>query len=208
MFNPRLRLIFSRFKGPFASPMSMLKHLSLAVMIVAALAPNAQGEPAWELTVFGGQMTDNVWEEAILPGQTELVDSYLIGCGVARDFAAWRAFDFGIEGQAVAHFGAQDHLEFNVPFYARYSTPEGWRIFKSFTFGLGLSYATKVPQTEIDRDGQSTREMFYWMGEIEFHLPSDDYTMVFRLHHRSDGYGVFEENSGSNALVLGLRRKF
>lgn len=184
------------------------RSLITLLAVILTLSLTARGESPWELTLFGGQMTDNVWEEAILPGKTEWVDSYLVGLGAARDFAAWRAFDFGFEGQIVGHFGAQDHFEFNLPLYARYYTPPSWRVFKSFTFGLGLSYATRVPQTEIDRDGRSTREMFYWMGEIEFHLPSDHYTMVFRLHHRSDGYGVFAENSGSNALVLGLRREF
>ncbi len=180
----------------------------LLIAAVAAMAPAVQGDSDWHLTMFGGQMTDNVWEEAILPSETKLIDSDLIGVGAARDLTTWRGFDFGIEGQVVGHFGVQDHFEFNLPLYARYETPTGWRVFKSFTFGIGLSYATKVPQTEINRDGDSTQAMIYWMGEIEFHLPSDNYTLVFRLHHRSDGYGAFAENSGSNALVLGLRRGF
>lgn len=178
------------------------------LVITFALAVAAQAKTDWDLTVFGGQMTDNVWEEALIPGQTEWVDSYLIGLAVGRDLAGWRSFDFGVEGQVVGHFGDQDHFEFNLPFYARYQTPTSWKIFKSFTFGLGLSYATEVPQTEIDRDGESTRTMFYGMGEIEFHLPVDPLTLVFRLHHRSDGYGVFDADSGSNAFVLGLRRRF
>jgi hypothetical protein len=51
--------------------------------------------------------------------------------------------------------------------------------------------------------------MFYWMvGEIEFHLPAEATTLVLRLYHRSDGYGVFSADSGSNALLLGLRHIF
>ncbi len=173
-----------------------------------ALGEENKGEGRWNLTPFGGQMTDNVWEESIVPGKTELVDSHLIGLALGRDFASRGAVDFGWEGQIVAHFGAQDHWEFNLPVYSRYHFPAHWRGLKSATFGLGLSYATKIPQVEIDRDGESTRLLFYWMGEIEFRLPVETMTMVFRLHHRSDGYGVFETDSGSNALVLGLRRNF
>ncbi len=187
------------------TPFLLLAWLSCAS---PTLGEESRANERWNLTSFAGQMTDNVWEEAIVPGKTDLIDSHLIGLALGRDFATRGAFDFGWEGQIVAHFGAQDHWEFNLPVYSRYHFPAHWRGIKSVTFGLGLSYATKIPQTEIDRSGESTRTLFYWMGEIEFHLPVEAMTAVFRLHHRSDGYGVFEADSGSNALVLGLRRNF
>jgi len=142
------------------------------------------------------------------PGKTDFVDSYLVGIAVGRDIAVSGPFHFGIEGQIFGHFGEQNLLEFNVPLYARYHTPNDWRVLKSLTFGLGLGYATETPQTEVNRDGESTRLLFYWMGEIEFYLPSEELSLVFRLHHRSDGYGVFEADSGSNAFLIGLRKAF
>jgi hypothetical protein len=180
----------------------------LLIIAVSASTPALRGEAHWILTAFGGQMTDNAWEEALNPAETDFIDSYLVGLAVGRDFASRGAWHFGWESQVVSHFGEQDHFELNLPFYARYQTSATWKFFKSFTFGLGLSYASEVPQTEINRDGESASTMLYWMGEIEFHLPSETTTLVFRLHHRSDGYGVIDVDSGSNALVLGLRRKF
>jgi len=73
---------------------------------------------------------------------------------------------------------------------------------------LGLSYATDVPESEIDRGGDSTRTLVYWMAELEFYLPPDFLTLVFRLHHRSDGYGLFPEDSGTNAFLAGIRWRF
>jgi|GEM_PF-3079904 len=181
-----------------------IKRLAFVLGMVTAIDVRAE----WDLTLFVGQMTDNSWEETINPGKTDFIDSYLIGVAAGRDFASKGPFRFGIEGQIVGHFGTQDLLEFNVPIYARYLTPEDWRIFKSFCFGIGLSYSTQIPQTEINRDGESSHILFYWMAEIEFYLPTDELSLVLRLHHRSDGYGVFATDSGSNALVLGLRHQF
>jgi hypothetical protein len=45
------------------------------------------------------------------------------------------------------------------------------------------------------------------MGELEFRHPDEDTTFILRLHHRSDAYGLFTTNSGSNALVFGLKRR-
>lgn len=172
---------------------------------LSSFADASESTNPWIFTPFGGQMTSNVWEEALNPTQTEFIDSYLVGLAVGKDFARKEKWDFGWEGQVVAHFGEQDHFEFNVPVYARYYLPESWRILKSLTFGLGLSYATEVPPVEIAIDGESSQLLVYWMGELEFHLPSDDLTLVFRLHHRSNAFGLIPEDGGSNAFVLGLR---
>ncbi len=183
-------------------------HFALAAILWVGLGittSSAAEQRDWIVTAFGGQLTNNVWEEAINPSETKFIDSYVVGLGVARDFAQRGRFDFGWEIQAVGHFGDQDHFEFNTPVYARFNTPESWRILKSLTFGLGLSYATKVPSTEIERGRDSTRTLVYWMGEMEFHLPPENLDLVFRLHHRSDGYGLFPHDTGSNAFVLGLR---
>ncbi|PWJ14395.1 hypothetical protein [Jannaschia seohaensis] len=46
------------------------------------------------------------------------------------------------------------------------------------------------------------------MDEIGFDLPGTETEGVLRLHHRSDGFGAFPTNAGSNALTVGLRRRF
>jgi len=187
--------------------LSRFLQLGAFLLLFTSSYANDRGEHKrdWIFTAFGGQMTGNVWEEALNPAKTDFIDSYLVGFAGGRDFAHRGPWNFGGEGQIVGHFGEQDHWEFNVPVYARFHLPETWRILKSLTFGLGLSYATEVPEVEIAIDGESTELLVYWMGEMEFHLPADDLTLVFRLHHRSNAYGLIPEDAGSNAFVLGLR---
>ncbi|NNF24860.1 MAG: hypothetical protein HKN63_08670 [Rhodobacteraceae bacterium] len=152
-------------------------------------------------------MTDNHWEETLRPWELDFLPSHFVGVGIGYEWATrLPRTGIGLEAQLVAHFGRQDHLEFNLPLIVRYY-PE--RPFlpglDSLAFGMGLSTTTKDPQTEIDRDGETSRTLVYWMGEFAFRLPSDDMTLVFRLHHRSDAYGAFSTDSGSNALALGIR---
>jgi len=157
------------------------------------------------VTVFGGRLTDDRWESSVNLAETDWIDSYIAGFALSRDFARHGNFHFGWEIQIVYHFGVQDHFEGNGLIYTRYELPADWRIFKSLSFGIGLSYATEVPESEIDRGGDSTNALVYWMGEIEFYLPPEELTLILRLHHRSDGYGLFPEDTGTNAIVVGLR---
>ncbi|MEM9642135.1 MAG: hypothetical protein AAGA19_11605 [Pseudomonadota bacterium] len=178
----------------------------------ASSAPDPFYDPdGWSLTGFAGVMTDNVWEESIQPWETEFLDSYLIGLGLRRDWpvAGSNRYFIGIEGQTVAHFGDQTHLEFNAPVVLSYRPQGRWSgPVDVLSFGLGLSYASEIPQTEINRDGASQRLMIYWMAEVAVPGPIAQSEVLFRLHHRSDGFGLFEENSGSNALTIGIRRSF
>ncbi|MEM8870338.1 MAG: hypothetical protein AAGE38_08045, partial [Pseudomonadota bacterium] len=136
----------------------------------ASSAPDPFYDPdGWSLTGFAGVMTDNVWEESIQPWETEFLDSYLIGLGLRRDWpvAGSNRYFIGIEGQTVAHFGDQTHLEFNAPVVLSYRPQGRWSgPVDVLSFGLGLSYASEIPQTEINRDGASQRLMIYWMAEV------------------------------------------
>lgn len=178
--------------------------------VLSCAGAKAQEDSGWAVTGFGGTMTDNVWEEALLLWKAEFIESHLLGVGFGYEWPLrherWR---LGFEAQAVGHFGRQDHFEFNLPVVVRYAPvkpfPSGLR---SVAFGLGLSYATKIPRTETDRDGESRHTLIYWMGEVEFALGDMDTTLIARIHHRSDAYGLLSTDSGSNAIVLGLRKRF
>lgn len=183
--------------------------LTAAAMFCAAAALSQPSEGP-SVVVFGGQMTDNHWEETFTPWKLDFLDSHFVGVGIGYEWPSrLRRTGIGLEAQLVGHFGRQDHLEFNLPFVIRYY-PERpllpW--LESLAFGIGLSTTTKAPQTEIDRDGETSRTLVYWMGEFAFSLPREDTSLVFRLHHRSDAYGAFSTDSGSNALALGIRWQF
>ena len=191
------------------------RRLTWAGALVLAMsggAFEAAAEPRQgpSVIVFGGQMTDNHWEETFLPWNIELLDSWFIGVGVGYEWPTRRpSVALGVEAQVVGHFGRQDHLEFNLPLIIRYYPREPiFPVLDSAAFGIGLSTTTQDPQTEVDRDGETSKTLVYWMGELEFGLADQDTTFVFRLHHRSDAYGVFSTNSGSNALAFGVKHRF
>ncbi len=181
--------------------------VSAAISTSAAWSQPAEGP---SVVLFGGQMTDNHWEETLAPWEIDLLGSYLIGVGVGYEWTmGLPRTSIGLEAQMVAHFGRQDHIEFNLPLVLRYY-PERPLLpaLNSLAFGIGLSTATKDPQTEVDRDVETTKTLVYWMGELAFRLPSEDRELIFRIHHRSDAYGVFPNDSGSNALAVGIRWRF
>ena len=167
------------------------------------------GHSDWIVTGFAGVMTNDVWEDAIQVVGAEFLDSGLVGVGIGRELAQYGRLSFGFEVQAVQHFGAQSNFEINTPLTVRYNWKgEFLSPLESLAFGFGISWASEVPQTEIDRDGASAQTMFYWMAELQFDLPNTEIDFVTRLHHRSDGYGVWDADSGSNALAIGLRKSF
>lgn len=184
---------------------------ALVLAAAVALLPAALGaEDRRSFSLFGGAMTEGRWYEALSPGKVAFAGSSLAGASLAWERQIDRSrFSYGIEAQLVVHSGRQDHLEFNLPLTLRYTPPRPWpRRFQSAAFGIGLSHATKVPQVEIDRKGISQRNFVYWMAEAEFALPRPEDSVYLRLHHRSDGYGVYDVSSGSTGVVLGWRRAF
>ena len=74
--------------------------------------------------------------------------------------------------------------------------------------GLGLSHATRVPEVEIDAKGGPAGTLPY--GTIEAELGRKDATrsIFTRLHHRSNGYGLFVDAVGSDVIVWGLRHRW
>ena len=96
------------------------------VLLALLLAPAPSGAEAQEkegfyAIFFAGRMTDNHWEDVFRPGTLDFLDSWFAGVGVGYEWPTPLArTTIGLEGQAVGHFGRQDHLEFNLPVVVRY----------------------------------------------------------------------------------------
>ncbi len=173
------------------------------------LAPVAEARARDTAMLFGGVATDAHWEEFVIsPGDVSLSDSGLIGVAFSREIAAPHPrFTVEVEAQLVRHFGAQDHWEFNLPIVmGRWRAIPSWDA--SAAFGLGFSFATETPALEVAQEGESTPTMAYWAFELESATPIPDTRLIGRLHHRSTAYGLFGEDGGLNALVVGLRKRF
>jgi hypothetical protein len=162
------------------------------------------------ISLLAGQMTENGWQQIILADDVRFPDAYLVGITLSRRFAHLddRA-EFDLEGQVVRHVGEQDHWEFNAAVLARWMKLPWNRWLPTHAgFGMGLSYATQEPAVEVARSGSSSKLLLYWVAELEFSQMDQPWSVFIRLHHRSNVYGLVAEHGASNAVALGIRRRF
>ncbi|MGI9434692.1 MAG: hypothetical protein ACR2Q4_07685 [Geminicoccaceae bacterium] len=163
------------------------------------------------IALYGGWLTANDWQETFLPTRWDFIDSYIAALAVSRRAGQLsNEAQIELEGQIVRHFGVQDHWEFNaLPIIRWTAFPWDEQLDTSAAAGLGLSYATRVPEAEVEIDGDSERLLAYWMLELEASVPERKaWHVLARLHHRSAAYGLFGKKGGANVLSLGLRYRF
>lgn len=163
------------------------------------------------VTAYGGQMTDNDWLDPFAREAVDFRGSSLLALAGAKELKTF--FDYfaiELEGQAVRHWGEQNHWEFNVPLVFRWQKlPWDSVVDTSIAYGIGPSYATATPSEEVARAGDSEQWLVYWMVEIEFALPAvQDWSAVARLHHRSGAWGLVADDGSSNVLAIGIKRRF
>jgi hypothetical protein len=193
----------------------MLTRHILTVLLALALCTGtpaaASDEHDFAASIYGGVMTDEDWIHAI-SGQTGLEDSFILAGAVGWTFhrPANRLWSLELEANVVRHFGIQDHFELNAPVLnARWEEfPWDSYLDTSLAFGIGPSLASTTPEYERIRKGESDPVMLFWHIEAAFALPGSRWSTIFRLHHRSTGYGMFADQGGSNILCLGLRYAF
>ncbi len=194
---------------------------------VAPSAPASENQPAdrarpvlrpqWAVTTFGGFLTDdNI--APVLQFRATLFGNKILGVAVSRRQARlWKDSEWGIEAQVVKHFGgrgelAQDHWEFNGLSTGSWNRfPWDGTIDTSFALGGGLSYATDVPAFEVYWKGSSKQLMAYLLFEAVGTLPDHpQWGLVWRVHHRSAAYGLFNKDmkGASNAFTLGVKYMF
>ncbi|MEM1362619.1 MAG: hypothetical protein AAGF94_13025 [Pseudomonadota bacterium] len=153
-------------------------------------------------------MTDNEWGDLFDDwGSVSTRNAAAVGGGVMLEYRLWRLGHIGLETQVLKWFGEQDHLEFTLPLYLR--SPRLTPVWlPSLTYGLGLSYATEPSQSEIERTGSSNELLAHWFFELEFGNAETRFRPYLRLHHRSDAWGTFDADTGSNAILFGIRSAF
>jgi len=171
-----------------------------------------EDKPSYALSVYGGRITDNeIGDFAVGFLDLDFEDSYLVALALARRIATYNELaSFEVEGQIVKHFDRQDHWEFNGLLIAR------WEAFfwdryldTSLAAGIGPSYATDVPEIEVQRSGESQRLQVYMLVELELALPSHpNIAAIIRIHHRSNAFGIVADDGVSNALALGLKFRY
>jgi len=184
------------------------------VVLFLASSWTRAAEPAdAALTGYVGRITTvNAWHDIVTElSELEFADAYLAALALSYTLARYRenALSVETEGQMVYNFGDQSHWEFNGLLASRWHRfPWNERLATTMAFGLGLSYATEVPEVEIALEGSSERLLIYWVLETTLAPPGARWAASIRLHHRSTGFGLLAEEGGMNALAAGLRFEF
>jgi hypothetical protein len=187
---------------------------ALVVLVAGGGLHASAATPDWTATLYGARISGETgWEDIVLnPLEAEYVDAYLVAGALSRRYADFRggALQLEAEGQVVYDFGDQHHWEFNiVPVAVRWRQfPWSHRLNTSAAFGLGLSYATEIPEVEAEIEGQSEQLLIYWMLEATAGPLLSPWELTLRLHHRSVAWGLMGEEGGMNAVGLGLRYSF
>jgi hypothetical protein len=170
-----------------------------------ALRPDA-------LTVYAARISaEPTWHDVLRnPFSTNYTDAYLVAAALSREYAhrADGALRIEFEGNVAYNFGEQRHLEFNVaPIVLRWQRfPWSHRVATSAAFGLGLSYATDLPEVELALEHDTQRLLAFWLLELTAGKPDSPWSFVLRLHHRSPVWGLMGvEDGGMNAPGIGFR---
>lgn len=192
---------------------TLISLLPLAFLAQVEVASAQERE--WATALYVAQISgEEGWEDVMInPAFAEYVDGYLVAAALSTDYGRrYRggALQFGAEGQVAYNFGDQHHWEFNVaPIVARWlKFPWNQTVATTAAIGVGLSYATHVPEIEVELETESHKLMVYWLAEITAGPVDAPWSVLLRLHHRSVAYGLFGEDGGVNAVGLGLRYRF
>jgi hypothetical protein len=147
----------------------------------------------YALTLYSGYMTKEVWFNTI-SHDTVFAHANIVVVAASWTFSQWwhGKLAWELEGQVGKYFGAQENWEFNLPIVSFRWHPFPWDplVDTSFAWGIGPSYATREPEVEIDISDETSQWLIYWYGEVTFGPPAASWEVLFRLHHRSGGFGL------------------
>jgi hypothetical protein len=187
----------------------LLAALGLFACADAAVAEDGELATTFYVAKFSGEAG---WEDVMVnPAFSKYVDSYVAVAALSKAYA--KAFDGRLEieweGQVGYDFGHQTYWEFNiVPVMGRWRFRGVDSYNTSLAFGLGLSFTSDLPEIEVELEGESSRNLVYWVLELLAGPTDAPWAVSLRLHHRSVAYGLLGEDGGMNALGLGMRWKF
>ena len=184
----------------------------LVITITAAFIGKAMAGEDFAVTVYGGRMTDGDSGD-VVTGRAGFIDAYIVVGTLSWTFARYLedALSFELEGQVGKWWGDQHNMEFNLPLAIRWSKfPWNHYVATSLAYGLGPSYATKEPAAKFDNCDSTEKFLVYWFGEIALGPPDSKWAGVFRIHHRSDAFGLIADPNihSSNTLAVGLKYRF
>ncbi|MDS9466292.1 hypothetical protein RGQ15_01725 [Paracoccus sp. MBLB3053] len=164
--------------------------------------------------VMTGRMLDESMGASLNIGGANYEDNHVTGIGMQWLGKPGRFVSLGYEAGAAMRRGKGQSTELWTGAVARLRAIDvagDWQMTPSLVFGL--SYVDAVqPGREAEQvkeyDGDASL-LFYLSPEIEFSPQDRDWSLFWRLHHRSGGAEILGGMKGAaNANLLGFRKRF
>jgi hypothetical protein len=166
----------------------------------------------WAVTGYFGALAQSTIGDVFDFSATFEEESYIGVLALSREFWRFRnLFGFEVEGQIGKHFNEMHHWEFNLLVAGRWHYfPWDKYVETSLAVGTGLSYATDIPEIELEDDEEAQRLLNYLLFEFTFGAPQlPRWDLVVRVHHRSGVFGLFGGvHGGANFVCGGIKYKF
>ena len=203
----------------FIFSMLLVQPLFASPCCQKPLQPDCESQPSWwsrgwATTVFAGPLTSQTSSKIIQDG--DFGDSGIAAIAVSKELVRFldNRLGFEYEGQAVQHFGDQDHFELNPAILVArwWSFPWNDTLPTTMAIGDGISIATETPKLEEQRRGKdkTSKILNFVMAEITFSSPcSRNWAFVLRYHHRSGIFGTYNGvDDASTAFAAGIKYWF
>lgn len=197
-----------------------VNKLALILIAFVTIPAYATDERPWYVLTYLGQYSPKQYDEVPFSANWKLKRQYMGTVGVGREMTriteVWgKEVDLGIELESLAsyHWGRYDEYQECVGSFNLRWHRFPWNAYLPTTLGhgVGLSYATVVPEQEVlYRRGKSARWLAFMMWDVTLALPDRPaWALFFRIHHRSGAYGTFRGVHGAaNYPCIGLKYKF
>jgi hypothetical protein len=136
-------------------------------------------------------------------------ESFLITGAINRTiWEKTNKFALEMEGQLTKYLETGGPFATNGVIVGRLlDTPWQPAVDVNIAIGAGLSYAFGIPPIESEHLARTSKTLFYLLFEVDFNPLGDErFRTVFRIHHRSGIFGLFDDvTGGSDYLCLGLK---
>ena len=195
----------------------MVHALALCLLGWLAAAAPALSEsppsPERNLFVFGGRITAASMSSSVDFVGVPYEDNYLLGLGLQTWSWQNSLVDIGYEGGIAHRFGEGTTTEIWAGVGLRCCRYQFRDVTLTPSLIVGLSHVDAPhPGREADqvaRDGGDASLLFYFTPELELAPRHADWSVFWRLHHRSGGGKTLGNMKGAaNAHVLGIRLRF
>jgi len=204
----------------------MKKTVDILVVLtmLCLTAMPVRGGDGTSMALLYGRLTDQDFME--IPFQSPEIESvHMVGISLRQELvqlnekAPFFPSGFFLDGEIVLaeKWGrldgvSQDFQEIAGSFNLRYAFSEQLPCLNSISLGNGLSLTGEESTFEknLTLGDKTSGLLWYMLLEADFDIPhSEQWKVLFRIHHRSGVFGLFDNvDGGSNYITMGLRYFF